>query len=451
MSVIRTDKWQLDPSPQQRLWMERTIVEYRAFVRALVGVIYARWPRISTADAPLQEVERLVHRTQKNPYPRYEYFGQRFHKFPSYYRRAAINNAIGQVSSFVTRYRDWQAGIRSRKTAKPPRLTADTGVYPSLYKGQCVKFHDNWKTAEIKVFNGCDWVWTCLRVRGHRKRHLVATNQQKSPALIVNSRHCHLSVPFAVKPKPRQASEAILAVDLGINTTATVAVIASDGTVKHRKFIHPSRDIDRRDNRLQQIRRKAKLTGKLHKGFCRGRYRKARHINQNIAQQVSRQIVEIARQFGVKTIVLEHLKGWRPKGGRKRSNLKQRFHGWLHRRLAELIEMKWTELGGNVAYVNPAYTSKMAFDGSGRVRRDSNNYALARFASGKRYNADLNGCYNIGARYWCECLKLGSRNGSEVREDKRSARTPRIPVTLSTLWDFSSQYRGVDTSLTPTG
>lgn len=35
---------------------------------------------------------------------------------------------------------------------------------------------------------------------------------------------------------------------------------------------------------------------------------------------------------------------------------------------------------------------------SGVVQRDSKNYALAKFPSGKRYNADLNGSQNIAVR-----------------------------------------------------
>ena len=62
------------------------------------------------------------------------------------------------------------------------------------------------------------------------------------------------------------------------------------------------------------------------------------------------------------------------------------------------------------------------------------NYALARFQSGKRYNADLNGVLNIAARYWHRQLKLSSRNGSEVWLGKSSSHTPRTPVTLSVLW-----------------
>ncbi len=433
--LIRTDKWQLHPSNQQRTLLENTVTEYRRLVRGLIGVVYTHWVEIAQAKDPLKVVESLIHATGNRPDVKYTYFGRAFYKFPSYLRRAAIHNAIGQVSSFVTRYDRWQRGIRSRRDAKPPRLTADTGVYPSLYQGQCILFKANFSSARIKVFTGKDWVWTDpIPVTEHRDRHKVEVNQPKSPQLVVSGKKCHLSQPFQVNPNTRSDSEKVLAVDLGLNTTATVAVVDSHGTVMHRQFIHPGKDIDRRDKRLKRISKKASLTGKLSRGFGKGLYRKANHINQQIAQKVSTAIVRLAVRFNVKAIVFERLKGWRPKGGKKRSNLKQRFHGWLHRRTAELTEMKWAELGGAVDYINPAYTSKYAYDGSGVVQRDKENYALATFKTGKKYSADLNAAYNIAARYWYKILKLGSRNGSEVWLNQSSSQTPRTPVTLSVLW-----------------
>lgn len=239
---------------------------------------------------------------------------------------------------------------------------------------------------------------------------------------------------------------------MGINSTATVSVITSTGTVIHREFIHPGRDIDCRDKRLKLISRKAKQTcrkkSKLPFGFCRNLYRKATNINREISQRISRQIVKIAQIKGAKTIVFERLKGWMPRGGKKRSTLRQRFHGWCHRRITELTEMKWKELGGEVVYVLPKYTSAYAYDGSGKLKRHEKNQALAGFQTGKEYNCDLSASYNIAARYWHKWLKLSSRNGSEVWISKSSNHTPRTPVTLSSLWSLQLQSSRVETPLT---
>jgi IS605 OrfB family transposase len=433
---IRTDKWQITATREQKELLQNTVSEFRYLVRGLVGVIYTHWLTIGKLDAKAQipAVERLIHATAKNPDIKYKYFGSRFHKFPSYYRRGAIQFAVGQVSSFVTRYREWQSGKRARKTALPPKLNADCGTYPPLYKGQCIRFTEDNNSAAIKVFTGTDWVWTTIVVAGHRQRHLNPNNKRKSPYLIVNSQKCQLSVPFQINKPKLKDKESVLSVDLGINTTATVSVVNFNGTVSHREFIHPGRDIDRRDKRLKRISKKASLTGKLQKGFALGLYRKAGNINLEIGQKVSARLLKIAKQFGVKYIVFEHLKGWRPRGGKKRSTLRQRFHGWLHRRIVSLTEMKWSELGGSVVFVNPRGTSSYAYDGSGKLKRSSSNYELAVFASGKKYNCDLSASYNIGSRF---ILKLLSGNSQQDDDGRSTSSSPRSRGTLSMLWSQS--------------
>ena len=448
---LRTDKWPIVATHQQREWFKFTVSEFRCLVRGLVGVIYAHWPTIGRLNAKTQipAVEKLIHQTAKNPNPRYKYFGLRFRKFPSYYRRGAIQFAIGQVSSFVTRYRSWQSGIRKRAKALPPKLNADCGAYPPLYKGQCIKFNHGCTRAQIKVFTGKDWLWTTVKITGHRQRHSLPGAKRLSPYLIANQKSCHLSVPFQCQPPKLVDNYSVLSVDLGINTTATVSVVNPDGTVSHREFIHPGRDIDRRDQRLKRISKKAKLTGKLAQGFCRGLYRKAGNINREIGQKVSTRLVRIAQQYGVKYIVFEYLKGWRPKGGKKRTTLKQRFHGWLHRAIANLTEEKWSELGGKVIYVNPRGTSSYAFDGSGKLVRDQHNYEIARFNNSKTYNCDLSASYNIGAR---GIIKLCGGNSPEDEHGKSPYSSPRSPVTLSGLWRVSPSFIAeLDTPTSPQG
>ena len=446
---IRTDIWQIVATKEQKRLSQNTVSEFRCLVRCLVGVIYTHWsgsgePRraearrhapacIGQLDAKAQipAVEKLVHATAKNPNPKYRYFNRRFYKFPSYYRRGAIQFAVGQVSSFVTRYREWQSGIRKRKNAKPPKLNADCGTYPPLYKGQCIRFAEDNQSGAIKVFTGTDWVWTTVGITGHRERHLNPNNVRKSPYLIANDKSCHLSVPFQIKIPKLKDTESVLSIDLGINTTATVSVVNFDGTVSHREFIHPGRDIDRRDKRLKRISKKASLTGKLQRGFARGLYRKAGNINREIGQKVSARLVQIAKQYNVRYIVFEYLKSWRPKGGKKRSTLKQRFHGWLHRQIVNLTEMKWSEIGGTVGFVNPRGTSSYAYDGSGKLARSSTNYELAVFSTGKQYNCDLSASYNIGARF---ILRLLGRNSPQDDDGKSTSSSPRSWVTLSVLW-----------------
>ncbi|MEY2342110.1 IS200/IS605 family accessory protein TnpB-related protein, partial [Acidithiobacillus sp. IBUN Pt1247-S3] len=247
-------------------------------------------------------------------------------------------------------------------------------------------------------------------------------------------------VPFEVPVQypSRKAVQRVCGVDLGIRTTATASIVTADGTVVARRFFHRGADIDRRDKGLMQVRNKARLTmggsGKLSARFCRAIYRKARHRNLDMAQRLSREIMVFAQEHGAQAIVLEHLKHYRPRAGRKGSTLRQRFHGWLHRQLAERIRGRAEEAGLLTEFVNRAGTSETAYDGSGAVKRDGRNWSWVTFATGKRYNADLNACYNIAARFFAKMLGLTGRNAQACVRGKSSATQPRIPVTLSTLW-----------------
>lgn len=434
--IIRTDKWPLNPDKDQRQLLSSAVNEYRRICRYLVGIVFTHWPELGGLESgALREVEKMMHPTSKNPDVKYPQIAESFHKFPSYYRRAAINFALGQVSSFMTRYREWQCGnSRNRRDAKPPRLNADAGCYPSLYKGQCYKLH-GLEYVEIKVFTGSDWIWTTIQITGLRDRHEVSANKQLSPSLIFNHKACHLSVPFECHPPTQTRVGNVTSVDLGINTTATVSVVQFDGTVIHREFIHPGRDIDRRDKRLKSISQRASKTmgkgGKLFKRFCSNTYRKCRNINHQVGHSVSKRIVQIAKQFNSDAIVFERLKGWKPRGGKKRSNLRQRFHGWLKSKIANLTEEKWREIGGKTIYVLAKNTSSLAYDGSGKTKRDPKNYALSKFSSGKRYNADLSASYNIAAR---GILKLTRRNESEDSTGKSSGESARSWPCLCDLW-----------------
>lgn len=429
--MIRTDKWPLQATPHQKHLMRLTLAEYRLFCRALSIVVLNNWPELQRAPSFAAAVERLMHATKKHPTPRHHYFANRFYKFPSYLRRAAIEFARGQVSSYLTRYRAWQGGQRAQRQARPPRFNPVARCYPVLYRGQLVTFDADFTTATLKLWDGKEWLWHDVPIKAVRKRHHAGT--LKSPTLVIN-RRCHLAVPVAVKPQPLAHQPRVCAVDVGINTLATASIVSEDGTVPARRFFHPAAEIDRRDKRAQIIRTKARKTAKLSRGFGRSWYRKAQHINEEIAQQTSRRVVDFALAHEADVIVLEDLKGWRPKAGKKRSNLRQRFHQWLHRRLATLIEQKMAEAGGHVVYVYARGTSSWAFDGSGRVKRDTKQYELATFADGKQYNADLNASYNIGARYWAWKNKLTRCKDVQLLEDKSSPSKPRIPVTLSTLW-----------------
>jgi IS605 OrfB family transposase len=447
LEIVRTDVWQLAATQEEKQQLLLTVQEYRAYLRPLVVLVNAQWLNLVnlTSSERINAVEKMIHSTAKNPSPKHRYFQvvakkrTSMLKFPSYLRRAAIADAIGIVSSFQTRYREWQSGIRSKRSSLTPRLTAMCNSYPAFYKGQQVLYGANYESVRLKVWNGSDWLWTGeIKVKTFgNHRHQVPGNEMQSPSLVVNKKKCQLSMPVKVKKVALPDAEFVVSVDLGINNAATAAVVGKTGTVKARKFINPAKDIDRRRLRRLMIAKRSTTTAsltrdKLPKGFCRGLYRKSSHINREISRKVAREVVAFALEHDVKVIVLENMAGWKAKAGKRGTLLKQKFHLWCHRQIVLLIKQRWAELGGTVKEVNPKYTSAYGFDGSGRVKRSKQNYSLARFSTGKQYNADLNAAYNIGARYWY-CLEVGDKTFSRVFDSKSSDGTLRTPVTLGTL------------------
>ena len=90
--------------------------------------------------------------------------------------------------------------------------------------------------------------------------------------------------------------------------------------------------------------------------------------------------------------------------------------------------------GMRVSTVNPAGTSKYAYDGSGEVKRDENNYSICTFKNGKIYNCDLSASYNIAARYLVrEYLKPLDANLRLALETKASLVLSGTKVTYNTL------------------
>ncbi|MGL5835608.1 MAG: hypothetical protein ACRC1Z_20610 [Waterburya sp.] len=114
-SIIRTDNWNLTPSTEDRFCLQATVNEYRAFCKALSYVILGHWVKLQNVNSKCVAIEKLIHQTKKNSAPKHKYFVKRFWKFPSYLRRAAIEFAWGQVSSYLTRYRTWQSGEQKKK------------------------------------------------------------------------------------------------------------------------------------------------------------------------------------------------------------------------------------------------------------------------------------------------------------------------------------------------
>jgi IS605 OrfB family transposase len=266
---------------------------------------------------------------------------------------------------------------------------------------------------------------------------------------LVGGKRALLACPVAISRPAWPGGDLVCAVDLGVNTAATCAIVDSAGAVRARQFLNCGRHNDRLDKAAAQVRVKAEHTlgparrdkadkvrrpGRLGKGFCRGLYARMRGLNQAVAQQVANAIVAFAQDHGAVTVVFENLKRFRPTAGGTGSALRQRFHRWLHRLLVKKAAHKCDDLGLRLEFVAPRGTSAWAHDGSGQVSRDSQNYSLCTFASGKRYNADLNAALNIAARFIAKMLGVTTGDRPAADTGKSTGPASRMPIVLADVW-----------------
>ena len=111
--------------------LENSIRIYRDAIHFAIPIVDAHWDEMKDFEYSNQRmmyVENLVHSTAKN-YARYD-FDKEFPKFPSYLRRAVLNQALGIVSSYRSNLENWEKDLKGQA----PQLGLTHYAYPADYK-----------------------------------------------------------------------------------------------------------------------------------------------------------------------------------------------------------------------------------------------------------------------------------------------------------------------------
>ena len=418
-----------------------TIRLYRSALSFLIITFNSEWASLSAvenAKIRFNAAEHLVHGTKYN-IAKYD-FDARFYKMPSYLRRAAIQEALGCVSSFRANHANWE---EKGKHDKEPRLQTERFAMPTFYNKEMYCASDDPYAAYLKLYRGNDWVWVKVRLRGTDVRYLKRYWQHckpSAPTLEKRYGKYYLRFSFTENVKLTTANainQRVCAVDLGLNSDAVCSVMTSDGTVLARKFINFPSEKDHLYHVLNRIKRYQREHGSKNvKSF----WRYAQHLNDELAKKIGSAIVDFAVLHSVDCIVFEYLnfQGKKVKGSRA-----QRIQMWKKNGIQQYAGHKAHRCGIRVSHICAWGTSKLAYDGSGSVMRDENNHALCTFIGGKHYNCDLSASYNIGARYFIrELLKpLSATIRSELLAKVPDAQR-RTSCTLNTLCTISAALQG---------
>lgn len=420
-----------------------TVAIYRSAVDYLIGVCLEEWDTVFNINGNLlrqRYIERLCHATADNPNPKYTGFDRRFYKFPSYLRRSAISEAVGKVSSYKSNLSNWEeTDVRTR--GKKPSFPKAGFIYPCLYKTGMYEPTGTYE-ARIKVYIRNTWDWITVELRKSDMDYITRRCQSRkkcAPTLRKRGHEWYLDFPFGEEVTLTDTDtfhQTIAAVDLGINSAATVSIMRPDGTILGRHFCRLPKEYDSLKHATNRIR-KANQHGSLKTPRLWGR---AKGINDDIAVKTAAFIIDTAILYNADTIVFEHL----DRKGKKRGSRKQKLHLWRSQYVQFMVEHKAHRLGMHVSHICAWGTSRLAFDGSGRVLRgseaDLGSYSVCKFQNGKTYNCDLNASYNIGARYFIrEILKSVPVKARLALEAKVPQAAKRSTCTLSVLINLNAE------------
>lgn len=418
---------------------EQTVEIYRNAVSFFIDICDKEWVVLDSLKnlERCRKIEELTLQTKKNQNPKYD-FNERFYKMPSYLRRSAINTATGCYSSYYSNLKNWEENPVGNK----PKLQLDRNVMPTLYKDNMyIRTDDN--AARIKIFHKNDWVWLDIELNNQDVKYIknhCKFKKEYVPTLKKQGKCWYLVFPFEDKVEFQKVdiqNQVICAVDLGLNNNATCSIMQSDGTVVGRKFVNLATEKDHLYKALNRVK-KAQQNGARR---CPTLWKHVNDLNTDISRKTAKEIVDFAVLYNVDVIVFEHL----DTQGKKRGKGKQKLALWRKQEIQKLVEHKAHILGMKISRICAWNTSKLAFDGSGKVERgtyiqngiEKYNYSICTFPSGKQYHCDLNASYNIGARYFIrELLKSDSvmrRLPSQTKDSDYGTGTTRNLSTLIRL------------------
>lgn len=439
MSVVSYNVEVINNTNKLRHIVANTLALYNSALNYVCDVVLKHYDEINELNnlEGRMYLEHLIHNT-KNNIAKYD-FDSIYYKLPCYLLRDIESKAIGHIFSYKSnldnykkeRYNKISNGKKFKK--REPSLSK-CNLLPSFYKGNMYKMVSDNKIA-LKIYEDNDWKYEEFKLKKNDLKYINKINGKRyNPEIKIIGKKIYIKFTFEIEDLKLQDKELnkriICGVDLGVNNDATISIMNYEGTILGRHFVNTNNKdlLNHLLNKKRKIQRNSgnyKYLRNLHIN------NKINSINENIVNHTVNQIIKICLSYGVDVIVFENL---RHKFKRAKRSFRARLHRW--RKIAiynKAYEMAHRN-GIRVSTVNPNGTSKYAYDGSGEVERDNDNYSICKFVSGKIYNCDLSASYNIAARYYIrETIKPLDVNSRSELETKASLALSGTKLTYNTF------------------
>ena len=439
MSVVSYNVEVINNTNKLRHIVANTLALYNSALNYVCDVVLKHYDEINELNnlEGRMYLEHLIHNT-KNNIAKYD-FDSIYYKLPCYLLRDIESKAIGHIFSYKSNLDNYKKERYNRisngkKFKKLEPSLAKCNLLPSFYKGNMYKMISDNKIA-LKIYEDNDWKYEEFKLKKNDLKYINKINGKRyNPEIKIIGKKIYIKFTFEIEDLKLQDKELnkriICGVDLGVNNDATISIMNYEGTILGRHFINTNnKDLM---NHLLNKKRKIQRNSGNYK-YLRNLHinNKINSINENIVNHTVSQIIKICLSYGVDVIVFENL---RHKFKRAKRSFRARLHRW--RKIAiynKAYEMAHRN-GIRVSTVNPNGTSKYAYDGSGLVERDNDNYSICKFVSGKTYNCDLSASYNIAARYYIrETLKPLDVNSRSELETKASLALSGTKLTYNTF------------------
>ncbi len=340
----------------------------------------------------LRELEKITIKSKTGEKPK-DYFEQ---NVPLYLRRAAINEAIGQVRTYFGLLEN----SKKNKNIKPPSKATRFNSSMTLYKGMYRNLADG--KIELKLFDGNDWKWFGAKLKDWQ---IPEEGEILSPTVVMKKDYVMLHIPIKqriedVTPiKYRMKDENIRVCGIAFSNSDKFAIcVALQSTGKLVKCIFVPGG-DEYKNRTKQILGRIKkhrqknwsYAEKDHKNY----WIKLKNISEHYAHEISRKIVDFCVENKVQVISIAEIKDINEHFGKRVGIYSPIF---LRKKIIEYMKYKAFKEGIIVTTVRSNYTGNRCYKCRSIVKRNG-----LKSVCEKGHQADyfFNTAMNIGIM----CLK----------------------------------------------
>lgn len=389
--------------------------------------------KIACNKAMNEQYRELLRKLDPNAIKDKELYGKTFGSWlenqMNVWMEGVLSNNVASTRQFVTNKSNFNPTniLKGEETISTFMRDMPVFVHNGSYKIKQVS--KNLYDIEVGLFNipkqkelGCKRInFSFIKVENYAKaildRLINGEYKQGTAQLVYNNRKKKwmiiISYSFENKVNNQLEEDKVMGVDLGITNIATFSVF-DKSTQKYeriswkqcildgKELIHFRQKVEARRRQLS-IASKWCSDNKIGHGY-KQRMRDVNKYEDKIARfkdtynhKISRYIVDMALKYHCKTIQMEDLSGFSEQ--QSESLLKN----WAYYDLQNKIKYKAEEVGIEVIFINPKYTSKRC-NVCGCIHKDNrdckNNQSKFKcVVCGHEDNADINASKNIAIPY----------------------------------------------------